>query len=147
MKKTIKNVACAALCAVLLFCMYVPAFADRSTYFAHTTMHNGAQVYRQGSLSGATVTASISLTFVSGVAHLPVSDYSCGIRVEGKNLNGSIIWSREVKSASMYCSISTDGSSKPVLPKATCKFYLDPDMSPTNPLSNQIQDYTDELSI
>ncbi len=27
MKKTVKKIACAALCAVMLFCMAVPAFA------------------------------------------------------------------------------------------------------------------------
>jgi hypothetical protein len=148
MNKTIKKIACAALCAVMLFCMAVPAFADRSTSFSYTTMHNGAQVYRVGSISGSTASASMTLSFLPNVNHLPPSDYSTAIIVIGYTFGGQYLG--EAASGSpcgMYCSESYTAGSKMPLRSATCKFFLDPNPNfNLYPLSTQTPDYTDALS-
>ena len=125
----------------------VPALADRSATYSHTTMHNGAQVYRHGSISGSTVTASIILSFVSGVAHLPSSDYHTGIRITGYALDNSTISSEESGVCGMYCQYTypnPNGATKKPLWSADCFSYLDP--SPLLSLSAQTPTFTDSIS-
>ena len=125
----------------------VPALADRSSTYSHTTMHNGAQVYRHGSISGSTVTASITLSFVSGVAHLPSSDYHTGIMITGYALDGSGLEPEESGICGMYCHLtypsSKTGEKKPLW-SADCSSYLDP--SPLLSLSAQTPTFTDSIS-
>ncbi len=142
MKETIKKIACAALCAVMLFCMALPAFADRSTSFAHTTMHNGAQVYRQGSISGYTVTASITLSFLPNVNHFPPSDYSTGIKIDGYSYSAAYLGYASTPVCGMYCSCVYQPDIKTILWYADCGFYLDP----TSNFITLPADYTDRVS-
>ncbi|MBR5713871.1 MAG: hypothetical protein IKX58_03640 [Clostridia bacterium] len=123
----------------------VPALADRSTSFSHNSVYNELQVHRQGSMSGPTVTASISIDFIDNVPHQPESDYRLGIRIERKNTLGTVAWDAENKVYSMYCYLSADGNSKQALPNATCKFYINPNMNMA--LSTQNPQYTDNMSM
>jgi hypothetical protein len=76
MKKTIKKLACAALCAVILFCMTVPAFAlTGSENHTHVAYGFGVRVTCASSVSSSEGKSELALSFEPGVSHMPESDY------------------------------------------------------------------------
>ena len=116
-----------ALAALYFVMAAFPAQAIGAS-FSGTSSYYGAQVYRQGSLVSATVNASISISFVSGVDHLPASDYSTGTYVIARALDGTRI---NVGSEAAYCSPSNlhttysfTWGSKKVVSSAEYRFFL-----------------------
>ncbi len=77
MKETIKKIACAALCAVMLFCMAAPAFAlTGSENHSHIDYGDGVRVTCVSTLTTNQGKSKLTLGFVDNVAHMPESDYT-----------------------------------------------------------------------
>ena len=82
MKKTVKKIVCAALCAVMLFCMAVPAFAlTGSESYSYVDIGIGVRITCNSTLKLVKGTATMVLSFEPNVAHFPPEDYSCSVRV------------------------------------------------------------------
>ena len=90
MKKTVKKISCAALCAVMLFCMAVPAFA-LTGYENYSFIHYGygVRVTCESKLTLLKGRSKLDLSFESGVNHLPVNDYSSIAKVTLKFTDGT----------------------------------------------------------
>jgi hypothetical protein len=82
MKKTVKKIACAALCAVILFCMAAPAFAlTGSESYSYVDIGIGVRITCNSTLTLVKGTATMVLSFEPNVAHFPPEDYSCSVRL------------------------------------------------------------------
>lgn len=132
------------LAVMFIFTATLSVAASVGDSFSHTSWYNGDPVIWSGNLHGQNVTASIT-RYISDSS--PADNYSTGIVVQGKNSLGGLLWTDSTKNALPYSVITTSGSSKKVLPKATCKFYIDPPMDPAISLLTLTPNYADDLSI
>ena len=112
--------------------------------FNYTTTYDHDTINRTGSIVVTTASATLTRTLNPNYPSNPASDYSLGIRVRGKNLDNTTLWTAETKNTGLSCTFTHTGMSKKVLPKAQYWFYIQPDI--TLPLSSQTYDYTDSLS-
>ncbi len=79
MNKTIKKIACAALCAVLLFCMAVPAFAITGYEVKDQNLNYiGVRARCTSALNTSAAIGTLSLSYLPAYStnYLPEEDYS-----------------------------------------------------------------------
>lgn len=106
----------------------VSADGIRGDAFSHTMTYSSAQIHCQGSLSGNTVSASISISFIPSLDHPPASDYSSGILVRARDLGGNDVNTGNQISynspSNLYSTYSfTWGAKKPIT-SAECRFFV-----------------------
>lgn len=106
MKKTVKKISCAALCAIMLFCMAIPAFA-KSKYDYHSEIDYGigVRITCNSALLSKSASGTIILAFVNNVAHFPEEDYSCEATVFVVSAGG-VNWDNQANSPGMTATIS-----------------------------------------
>lgn len=93
MKKTIKKITSAALCAVILFCMAVPAFALTGYEIEDKNLTNiGVRARCTSNLTLLKAEGSLNLSYLPSYStnYLPEEDYSCTVRLDLKY--GSSYW-------------------------------------------------------
>ncbi|MBQ4447687.1 MAG: hypothetical protein II897_05285 [Clostridia bacterium] len=89
MKKTVKRIASAALCGLLMICMSLPSFAlSRTDSHTHVDYDDGVRVTCLSTLTLSKGKSKLNLAFEDGVSHLPEEDYSSIAEVTVK-LNGA----------------------------------------------------------
>lgn len=75
-----KRLICALMCALLIVTAAVPALALAGTDSdTHIEYGLGVQVKSTSSINNAESKGTLKCSFVTGVAHLPESDYTCRI--------------------------------------------------------------------
>ena len=82
MKKTIKKIACAALCAVLLFCMAAPAFAlSGSNQVDVNLTYIGVRARCTSTVNVIKAKGTLTLSYLPAYSsnHLPENDYACQV--------------------------------------------------------------------
>lgn len=73
-----KRIICALICAVLIASAAMPAVALNGNHTdTHIEYGLGVKVKSTSSINAVCAIGSIQCSFVTGVAHLPASDYSC----------------------------------------------------------------------
>ena len=72
---TFKKVFSTLLCALLLVAAVVPAYADSSDYDSHIDYGLGVRATSTSYLCSTYAKSTLQLSFVSGVNHMPQSDY------------------------------------------------------------------------
>ena len=70
-----KRIVCALMCALLLVTAVVPAYADSSDFNSHIEYGLGVRTTSTAYLCSSYAKSTLKLAFVSGVNHMPQSDY------------------------------------------------------------------------
>ena len=130
--------------AALFFVMAAFPVNALGVSFNHTTTYDHDTINRTGSIVVTTASATLTRTLNPNYPSNPASDYSLGIRVRGKNLDNTTLWTDESKNTGLSCTFTHTGMSKKVLPTAQYWFFIQPDL--TQSLALQPYDYTDTLS-
>jgi hypothetical protein len=115
----------------------IPVSAEDRGTFYQSVYHYGAQVIRQGMLSGVTVYGDIAIIFNPSMDHYPSSFYHLGMRVVSKNLSGNEIansgYLRD-DPTNLHCTYTFVWSSKRIISRVEHSFYLDaPVNEPSTP--------------
>ena len=128
MKKTIKKIACAALCAVILFCMAVPAFALTGYEIEDKNLtYIGVRARCTSNLTLLKAEGSLNLSYLPAysINYLPEEDYSCTVSLVLK-YSSLTVYPEDASSPGMHVTNtfyhSTIGS--PECTKATFTYFV-----------------------
>ncbi len=123
MKKTVKKISCAALCAVMLFCMAVPAFALVDSDLQDVYRYNiGVRARCYSTINTQGAKGKLDLSYLQGpYNYLPEEDYSVKVwlYVSSTIIGNVALEPNPTSGMHTYTEIITGG-----ITSASFKYYL-----------------------
>lgn len=108
MKKTVKKISCAALCAVILFCMAVPAFAVTGYEVKDKNLtYIGVRARCTSDLTTEYAEGKLNLSYLPAYSsnYLPESDYYCRVKLYLDYTNFTVTTNDTLGASGMYFSL------------------------------------------
>ncbi len=114
---------CAALCAVMLFCMAVPAFAlTGSESYSYIDTGIGVRVTCESKLTLLKGTSKLTLSFENNLNHFPEEDYTSIAKVTLRFTDGTSVWRTE--SLTGLTVTASRSTSQKTVSKSTHQYFI-----------------------